>query len=78
MTRGIAPVQITQEAAIAKQEEIRPRILNIEDKLFSEFAEVNIENEAFFTYITYYLMMQFLEKVEDLNWVLQFPARIPS
>ena len=70
MTRGIAPVQITEEALLAKKEEIRPRILNIEEKLFSEFTEVNIENEAFFTYITFYLMMQFLEKVEDLNWVL--------
>jgi len=70
MTRGIAPVQITEEALLAKKEEIRPRILNIEEKLFSEFTEVNIENEALFTYITFYLMMQFLEKVEDLNWVL--------
>ena len=70
MTRGIAPVQITEEALLAKKEEIRPRILNIEEKLFSEFTEVNIENEALFAYITFYLMMQFLEKVEDLNWVL--------
>ena len=70
MTRGIAPVQITEEALLAKKEEIRPRILNIEEKLFSEFTEVNIENEALFTYITFYLMMQFLEEVEDLNWVL--------
>ena len=36
------------------------------------------ENEEFFSYISYYVILQLLEKVTDLNWVVQFPANIPS
>ena len=36
------------------------------------------ENEDFFSYISFYVVMQMLEKVTDLNWVVQFPCNIPS
>ena len=48
------------------------------DYLFTEFAEVTVENEELFSYIAYYVIMQMLEKIYDLKWVVQFPSNIPS
>lgn len=39
---------------------------------------MTIENEEFFKYVANYVIMQFLEKVEDMNWVVQFPNNVPS
>ena len=52
--------------------------MHIPGQIFNDFTEVTIENESFFTYITDIVLMQFLEKITDLNWVLQFPRTIPS
>ena len=57
---------------------VRPRTIFIPDYIFTEFTDVTIENEDFFSYISFYVIMQMLEKVTDLNWVVQFPANIPS
>lgn len=80
MTRGIAPVERSsdQEAVNAQAREDKPRTIYIPDRLFAEFAEVTIENEEFFKYVANYVIMQFLEKVEDMKWVIQFPNNVPS
>ena len=79
MTRGIAPAEIMTEEDLAKARAIvKPRTIFIPDNIFAEFTEVTIENEDFFSYISFYVIMQMLEKVIDLNWVVQFPANIPS
>ena len=56
----------------------RPHNYSIPDKLFSEFTDVTIDNEDFFAYVAHYVLMQLLEKVADLNWVVHFPSNIPS
>ena len=83
MTRGIAPQPLKSDQEIIAEIEAakkidRPRTYLIPDAIFSEFTDVNIENEDFFSYVSYYVLIQLLEKVTDLNWVVHFPSNIPS
>lgn len=39
---------------------------------------MNIENEEFFRYMSYIVLIQFVERTEDMLWLLQFPKTIPS
>ena len=60
MTRGIAPVAITTENDLENQKktrEIRPRNIFIPEYIFKEFVEVTHENEDFFSYISFYVVM---------------------
>ena len=81
LTRGIAPVQAQTEEQIKAQQQKKapgPRTFYIPSNFFTEFSEVNADNEEFFSYISFYLVMQMIEQITDLNWVVQFPFNIPS
>ncbi len=41
----------------AAKKEDRPRTYFIPENIFSEFTDVNIDNEDFFGYISYYVLM---------------------
>ena len=84
MTRGIASracmSQEQHKAAVKRQEalhraaqlekEPQPRLFQIPNQIYEEFTDVNIENEEFFKYMSYLVLMQFIQKTVDLMWVL--------
>lgn len=72
------PMTAEQIAEAQSAQQAKPRTIFIPDAIYAEFQDVNIDNEEFFEYISYYVLMQFLEKITDLKWVLQFPNNIPS
>ena len=81
MIKGIAPSVLTDEdiaAQAAKAQEKKPRNIYIPPNLFAEFAEVDLENEDFFKYIAYQVLIQFMDRVTDLDWIVHFPENIPS
>mmetsp|Transcript_11321 Transcript_11321/g.15235 ORF Transcript_11321/g.15235 Transcript_11321/m.15235 type:complete len:198 (+) Transcript_11321:348-941(+) len=65
------------EAAQQNQEE-QPRTYPIPAQIYAEFTDVNIENEEFFKYMSYHVLLQFVEKTTDMKWILQFPKTLPS
>ena len=81
MIKGIAPSVLTDEdiaAQAAKAQEKKPRNIYIPPNLFAEFTEVDLENEDFFKYIAYQVLIQFMDRVTDLDWIVHFPENIPS
>ncbi len=40
-----------------KAQEAKPRTIFIPDQIYAEFEDVNIDNEEFFEYISYYVLM---------------------
>ena len=58
MTRGIAPMPISTEEDMKNREPvIRPKTIYIPAYIFQEFTEVTVENEEFFSYISFYVVM---------------------
>ena len=60
----------TEEDMKNREPVIRPKTIYIPAYIFQEFTEVTVENEEFFSYISFYVVMQMIEKVVDLNWVV--------
>ena len=56
LTRGIAPIQVSADGAPVKKK-VGPRTIFIPAAIFSEFTEVNTDNEDFFSYISFYVVM---------------------
>lgn len=70
MMKGIAPGQDAGNSALQKaNEELKKddpnkasRVINIPDHIFADFTDVTFENEKYFEFITFSLLIQFLEK----------------
>ena len=59
MTRGIAPSAqpIKTDQELLEEKLARPRNIFIPQNIFKEFTDVTIDNEEFFTYVGYYVIM---------------------
>ena len=69
MMKGIAPDQTMasneETKATQQQEDKANRVVSIPEHIYLDFKDVNIDNEAFFEFVTFNIMIQFLEKTNS-------------
>ena len=53
-------------------------MITLPDRLLADFKIVDDSNEKLFEFVSYSMMIQVLEELDNDNWALEFPAFIGS
>ena len=74
IVRGFRPAAKVEEDTANKKPQMR--VHNVPKSFFEDFKMVTAENEDQFGFLAYFFAIQFLEKMTDDMWSLEFPACI--